>query len=185
MNFEEKTKSENLVFDGKVLHVYCDDIIQPDGKEAKREYAKHLGAVCVVPVTDEGEIVCVRQYRYAIGRPMLEIPAGKLDFVGEDPEGAALRELREETGAVCKSLRFIGKYLGSPALLDENIWMYLAEGLEFGENDLDDDEFLNVERIPVDELVKRICSGEIEDGKTQAAVLKAALLINREKDGKN
>ena len=181
----EKTVSSEYIFDGKVIHLYCDTVELPDGNTSTREYIKHVGAVCVVPVTDEGEIVCVRQYRYAIGRPMLEIPAGKLDFVGEDPEGAALRELREETGAVCKSLRFIGKYLGSPALLNENIWMYLAEGLEFGENDLDDDEFLNVERIPVDELVEMICSGEIEDGKTQAAVLKAALLINREKDGKN
>lgn len=115
---------------------------------------------------------------------MLEIPAGKLDYIGEDPEEAALRELREETGAIPKRFRFIGKYLGSPALLNEQIWMYLAEGLEFGENDLDDDEFLNVEKIPVDELVERILSGEIEDGKTQAAVLKAALIINREKDNK-
>ena len=79
MNFEEKTKSENLVFDGAVLHVYCDDIIQPDGKEAKREYAKHLGAVCVVPLTDKGEVICVKQYRYAHHRLFLEIPAGNRD----------------------------------------------------------------------------------------------------------
>ena len=180
----EKTVSSEYIFDGKVIHLYCDEVELPDGNTSTREYIKHVGAVCVVPVTDEGEIVCVKQYRYAVGRAMLEIPAGKLDYVGEDPEEAALRELREETGALPKKFRFIGKYLGSPALLNENIWMYLAEGLEFGECDLDDDEFLNVEKIPVDELVERILSGEIEDGKTQAAVLKAALLINREKDKK-
>ena len=179
--FIEKTVSSEDIFKGKVVHLFRDVVELPDGGTSTREYIKHVGAVCVVPVTDEGEIVCVRQYRYAIGRTMLEIPAGKLDFVGEDPEEAALRELREETGAVPKRLRFIGKYLGSPALLDEKIWMYLAEGLEFGENDLDDDEFLNVEKIPVDELVGKILSGEIEDGKTQAAVLKAALIINGEK----
>ena len=181
MKLEETQLSRKTIYDGKVLRVVCDEVLLPDGVQSVREFCIHVGAVCVVPVTDEGEIVCVKQYRYAIGRVMLEIPAGKLDFVGEDPVSAAKRELREETGATCRSLRFIGKYLGSPALLNENIWMYLAEGLEFGDTDLDDDEFLSVERIPVDELVERICSGEIEDGKTQAAVLKAALIINKEK----
>lgn len=178
--YEKKISSEDI-FCGRVIHLFRDTVGLPDGNTSTREYIKHVGAVCVVPVTDEGEIVCVKQYRYAIGRVMTEIPAGKLDYVGEDPVAAALRELREETGATCKSLRFIGKYLGSPALLDENIWMYLAEGLEFGDTELDDDEFLKAERIPVDTLVEKILSGEIEDGKTQAAVLKAAVIINREK----
>lgn len=181
-NFEEKTLSSELIFDGKVVHLYYDKIALPNGKESTREYMKHVGAVCVVPVTDEGEIVCVRQYRYAIGRMMLEIPAGKLDYAEEVPEEAVLRELREETGAICKDLTFIGIYYGSPALINERIYMYLARGLEFGETDPDDDEFLQIEKIPVDELVKRICNGEIEDGKTQAAVLKAALLINSERE---
>ena len=180
--FIEKTVSSEDIFKGKVVHLFRDVVELPDGGTSTREYIKHVGAVCVVPVTDEGEIVCVRQYRYAIGRTMLEIPAGKLDFVGEDPVEAAKRELREETGATCRSLRFIGKYLGSPALLDEAIWMYLAEGLEFGDMDLDDDEFLAVERVPVDELVRMICDGEVLDGKTQSAVLKTALLINKEKE---
>ena len=177
----EKTVSSEDIFEGKVVHLFRDVVELPDGGTSTREFIRHVGAVCVVPVTDEGEIVCVKQYRYAIGRVMLEIPAGKLDCVGEDPVEAAKRELREETGATCRSLRFIGKYLGSPALLNENIWMYLAEGLEFGDTDLDDDEFLYVEKIPVNELVKKICDGEIEDGKTQAAVLKASLIINGEK----
>jgi ADP-ribose pyrophosphatase len=82
--YEEKMVSSKLIFDGKVVHLYCDEVSLPDGKQSVREYVKHIGAVCVVPVTDEGEIVCVRQYRYAIGKAMLEIPAGKLDAPDED-----------------------------------------------------------------------------------------------------
>ena len=178
MNFEEKTKRENLVFDGKVLHVYCDEIIQPDGRVATREYAKHLGAVCVVPLTDEGEVICVKQYRYAHRRVMLEIPAGKLDFVGEDREGAALRELREETGALCESLTHLGDIVPSPALISERISMYLAEGLTFTDTDYDDGEFIEIVRIPLGELVDMIMRGEVEDGKTIAAILKVWYIKN-------
>ena len=96
--FKETMASSELIFDGKVLHLYRDDINLPDGGKSMREYCKHNGAVCVVPLTDEGEVVCIRQYRYALGRVTLEIPAGKFDFIGEDHREAALRELREETG---------------------------------------------------------------------------------------
>ena len=179
MNFEEKTKRENLIFDGVVLHVYCDDIIQPDGKEAKREYAKYLGAVCVVPLTDEGEVICVKQYRYAHHRIFLEIPAGKLDYAGEDGREAALRELREETGAVCKTLTHIGDIVPSPAILTERISMYLAEGLTFGETEYDEGEFIEIVKIPLSELVDMIMRGEIEDAKTQSAILKVWHLKNK------
>ena len=175
--FQENCKTSELIFDGKVLHLYRDEIYLPDGREAFREFCRHIGAVCVVPVTDEGEIICVRQYRYAVGKTVLEIPAGKLDSKDEDPREATIRELREETGATCKSLTYMGKYYSSPAILDECIYMFLAEGLEFGETDFDDDEFIETERIPVDELVDMIMRGEIEDGKTQAAVMRAALTI--------
>lgn len=179
--YEEKMITSKLIFDGRVVHLYCDEVALPDGKQSVREYAKHVGAVCIVPVTDEGEIVCVRQYRYAIGRTLLEIPAGKLDSPDEDRREAALRELREETGATCKRLDFMGDFYSSPALLDERISMYLARGLEFGETDFDDDEYIEIEKIPVDELVRMICAGEILDAKTQAGVLKAAIIINAEK----
>ncbi len=175
--FEEKQKSSQLIFDGKVLHLYRDEIYLPDGREAFREFCRHIGAVCVVPVTDEGEIICVRQYRYAVAKSMLEIPAGKLDAKDEDPREATLRELREETGATCKSLTYMGKYYSSPAILDECIYMFLAEGLEFGDTDFDDDEFIEIVKIPVDELVEMIMRGEIYDGKTQAAVMRAAYMI--------
>ena len=163
-----------------MLHLYRDEIYLPNGKESFREYCRHIGAVCVVPVTDEGEIICVRQYRYAVGRTVLEIPAGKLDSRDEIPIDAAVRELREETGAAAQKITHMGEYFSSPAILDERIYMFLAEGLEFGETDFDEDEFIEIVKIPVDELVGMIMRGEIIDGKTQAAVMRAALAINKE-----
>jgi ADP-ribose pyrophosphatase len=173
---EEKMVSSELIFDGRVVHLYCDEVALPDGKTSVREYVKHIGAVCIVPVTDEGEIICVRQYRYAVGRTVLEIPAGKLDSKAEIPLEAAIRELREETGAVAKKITYMGEYFSSPAILDERIYMYLAEELSFGECQRDDDEFLTLERMPIEEIVDKILAGEVPDGKTQAAVLRAYLM---------
>lgn len=174
--FTETQVSSELIYDGKVLHVYRDDIALPNGNPAFREYIRHMGAVCVIPVTSENEVICVRQYRYAVNEVLLEIPAGKLDYKGENPESAARRELREETGAICGKLTYLGKYLGSPAILDECIHMYLAEDLTFGDTDFDEDEFLEITRIPLPELVEAVLAGKVPDGKTQAAVLRAALM---------
>jgi ADP-ribose pyrophosphatase len=169
---EEKFVSSERIFDGHIISLSVDTVTLPNGAQATREVVHHPGAVCVVPLTDEGEVICVRQFRYPFSRVTVEIPAGKLDSKDEDPREAALRELREETGAVCESLEFIGELYSSPAILSETIHMYLATGLSFGECDPDDDEFLAVTRIPLHELVEKIISGEICDAKTQAAVLK-------------
>lgn len=171
--FEEKCLDSKLIFDGKVLHLYRDDISLPDGKSAFREYCRHIGAVCVIPITDEGEVICVRQYRYPYGEVLLEIPAGKLDFKGEIPDDAVRRELREETGATSGKLTYLGKFYSSPAILDECIHMYMAEDLTFGDTDFDDDEFIEVVKIPLVKMVDMVVRGEISDGKTQAAVMKA------------
>ena len=173
----ETNVSSELLYDGKVIRVFRDIISLPNGKEAFREYNRHNGAVCVIPVTENGDVICVRQYRYAVGRDLLEIPAGKLDTPDEDPLSAALRELREETGAVCERITYLGEYLGSPAILDERIHMYMAEGLTFGEDDPDDDEFIETVRLPLSELVELTMRGEIPDGKTQVAALRAEKIL--------
>ena len=175
----EKTASSQLIFDGKVLHLYRDDIILPDGKPAFREYCRHIGAVCVIPITDEGEVICVRQFRYPFAEVLLEIPAGKFDFKGEDPELAVRRELREETGATSGKLTYLGKFYTSPAILDECIHMFMAEELSFGDTDFDEDEFIEVVKIPLDTMVEMVLGGEIPDIKTQSAVLKAAAIRAR------
>lgn len=175
---ERQTASE-LLYDGRIIHVYRDEIALPDGKPAMREYIRHVGAVCVLPLTDNGEVLCVAQYRYPFADVLIEIPAGKLDSKEEDPDCAVLRELREETGAVCDRLTYLGAYYGSPAILDEKIHMYLAEGLSFGDTDPDEDEFIENLRIPLPELVEMVLRGEIPDGKTQAAVLRVDAMLRR------
>ncbi len=180
-DFEEKQLSSELIFDGIVVHLYFDKILLPNGCEATREYLKHNGAVCILPLTPENEVVCVRQFRYPFGKVMLEIPAGKLDSKGEDPRSAALRELREETGAVCENLTYLGKFYPSPAILDEEISMYLATGLTFGATDFDEDEFIEIVKIPFDILLDMVCRGEVPDGKTQTAVLRAFFELKKAK----
>lgn len=177
MNLTEKMTASQLIFDGKVVKLYLDTVELPDGNSATREFVKHVGAVCVVPITDEGEVLLERQYRYAVDQILTEIPAGKLDYAGEDWTEAALRELREETGAVPRELIDLGDYYGSPAIMGERIRMFLAKGLTFTENDLDDDEFLEVFRMPLDKAVEAVLGGEIPDGKTQCGILRAAMML--------
>lgn len=172
-NLEEKQIEREEIFEGNVLHVVRDTVELPNGKAAEREVCLHIGAVAVIPITDDGKVIVENQYRYARGRVFLEIPAGKLDSADEIPLEAAKRELREETGAVAEKFTYLGKITPSPAVLSEVIHLYLAEGLKFGERDLDEDEFLDVTEIPLEELHRMVLAGKIEDAKTQIAVLKA------------
>ncbi|MBQ8253973.1 MAG: NUDIX hydrolase [Clostridia bacterium] len=167
----EKTINSENVFSGKLLNVFNDGIELPDGNKASREYIKHVGAVCVVALTDDNKVIVERQYRYPMHEITLEIPAGKLDSKDEDPLEAAKRELREETGALADRMTYLGKFYPTPAYSDEVIHMYLAEGLSFGDQSLDDDEFLTIDLVPISELADRILEGDIPDGKTQAAIL--------------
>lgn len=178
-SLEEKPLSSTPIFDGKVLHVRLDKVTLPNGVVSTREYCHHNGAVCVIPLTDEGEVICVRQYRYPFHEDLLEIPAGKLDSPNEDPNDAVRRELREETGAVAKKIVYLGKYYPSPAILDECIYMYLATGLEFGDTEFDDDEFIESVRVPLAKLCDLTLEGKIRDGKTQIAALRAQMMIDR------
>ncbi len=177
--FMETQVSSSLVYDGSVVHLYVDTVRLPNGETATREYAHHIGAVGVLPLTEEGDVLCVRQYRYAHRKMMLEIPAGKLDSPDEDPVEAAKRELREETGARCGRLTSLGLLRSTPAVLDEKIHLFLAQDLTFGETDLDEDEFLEVERIPLATLVEMVLDGRIEEGKTQIAILKVWTMLQQ------
>lgn len=178
---KETKVDSKLIFDGEVLHVYFDNIKLPNGALATRELIKHVGAVCVVPVTEDGKVVMERQYRYPISRVMTEIPAGKLNSRDEDRFEAIKRELREETGYSADRWETLGEYLPAPAYADELITIYLARGLHKGERELDEDEFLNLIEIPIEDLVKDIMDGKIKDGKTQVAILKAYLYLKNEK----
>jgi ADP-ribose pyrophosphatase len=177
LDLTERTLSQTEKYSGHILHVHEDEVLLPNGCKSVREVADHVGGVAVLALDGRNNVLTVTQYRYVFGRPLLEIPAGKLE-PNEDPVAAALRELQEETGAVPDEFLPMGKILPSPGCYGEILHLFLARGLHMGESHPDDNEFLIQERIPFDEMVHRVMSGEIEDAKTIAAVLKAKLLLN-------
>ena len=178
LELRETQLSSKGIFDGRILHVFEDTVRLPNGAAASREYLRHIGAVCVIPVLEDGSVLVERQYRYPVAQVLTEIPAGKLDTKDEDHLLAAQRELREETGATAERWTSLGLFYPACAYSDEAIEMYLAQGLHFGERHLDADEFLNVARVPLTELVEEVMAGRIPDAKTQIAILKADRLLN-------
>ena len=167
------------IFHGQILHVRKDMVRLPNGGTAPRELIVHVGAVCVVPVTEDGQVYVERQFRYPLGQVITEIPAGKLDSNTEDILEAAKRELREETGLTAERWTELGLYYPAAAYSDEVITMYLAQGLHRGPRELDADEFLDVQLLPMEKLIRDILEGKVPDGKTQVAVLKAARMLGR------
>ena len=174
----EKQLTTEDIFDGVVLHVVRDTVALPNGNTSVREVIRHIGAVCVIPVTEDNEVVVERQYRYPLDRVILEIPAGKLDAPDEDRLSAIQRELREETGYTADEWTEIGDFHPAPAYSDEYITMYLARGLHKGRQHLDEDEFLDVCTVPLKDLVEDVMAGKISDAKTQVCILKAARILN-------
>lgn len=177
MHLCEKTVEKETVFEGKIITVRKDKAELENGVTADRELVIHPGGVCVVPLTRDGMVIMVRQFRYAFGEPLLEIPAGKLE-PGEDHREAGLRELKEETGARCGSFEYLGVCYPSVAYLTEKIHMYLARDLDFGKSDPDDDEFIDVIRVPLEDAVRMVMDGGIPDAKTQIALLKTQRLVS-------
>ena len=173
---EVRTGSEEI-FNGVILHVQRDTVRLPNGSETIREVIRHIGAVCVIPVLENGDVVMERQYRYPLDRVILEIPAGKLDAADEDRFSAIQRELREETGYTADEWTVIGDFHPAPAYSDEFITMYMARGLRKGDRHLDEDEFLDVYTVPLKDLVEDVMAGRISDAKTQVCILKAARLL--------
>ena len=168
------------VFDGIILHIDHLTAKLPNGKLAKREVALHVGASAVLPVDAEGYAYLVRQYRAPIAQVLLEIPAGKLDSVDEDRLLAARRELHEETGLTAEHWQHLADIVTTPGFSNEKISLYLATGLQRGEAAPDEDEFLNVVRLPLSEAIGAAERGEIADSKTVCALLLAKARMGKE-----
>lgn len=177
MDMTEKTLERKDIFHGRVIHLHVDQVSLPDGGTSVREIVDHPGGVAILALDEEGRVPVVRQYRYAFSRVMLEIPAGKRE-PGEEPFITAQRELREEVGAVAGQWCDLGKLIPSPGCYGETLFLYLARDLSFGETAPDEDEFLEVERIPFQQLLELCMDGTVQDAKTVAAVLKAKILLN-------
>ena len=177
MDLTEKTLESTTIFEGKIMTVLLDKALLPNGSEAAREVCLHPGGVAVLPLEEDGTVSLVRQYRYPLHRLMLELPAGKLDHGSEGHLLGAQRELSEETGLEAAKWTYLGYTLASPGFCDEALHMYLAQDLKRVGQHLDEDEFLNVEYMPFDELVRQAMDGTITDAKTVTTTLKVKVLL--------
>ena len=175
--YQEKTIRTELIFTGNILSLRVDTIKLGEDKTATREIVEHGGAVCMVALNEKNQILLVRQFRKPIEKYLLEIPAGRLEK-GEDPSIAAGRELREETGYRAEDLKFIGKFYTAPGFTDEIMFAYLAQNLSLDPLEPDEDEFVELIEIDRDKFEEMILSGEIEDGKTIAALSLAKQYIS-------
>ncbi len=166
---EEKISEENI-FDGVLLHLQRDTVKLPSGKETAREWVRHPGAASVLPILPNGNIILVKQYRYPIGKVTLEVPAGKLDK-NEDPLNCAMRELEEETGYVADKIKKMTTIATTVGFSNEVIHLYVADNLSAGKFNPDEDEFINVVKMPFAEALKKVESGEIIDAKSIISIL--------------
>ena len=178
MDYTEKKKRRINHYGGIIVDVNVDQVELPGGVLAFREVVEHPGGVGILPVDADGFAYCVRQYRYPFGEHLLEIPAGKLE-PGEDPRACAVRELSEETGFTAGRLVDLGRVYTSPGYSHEILYLYLALDLRQGQAHPDENEFLDVLRLPLDDLLAQIMAGALCDGKTVAAVLKGKRLLER------
>ena len=171
MELTEKTLSSEKIFDGRILHIRRDTVLLPNGHQSTREVVDHPGGVGILALDDQNRVLIVSQFRYPYKEVLREIPAGKLEY-GEDPSEAAVRELREETGAVAGSFQSLGELYPSPGYCGEIIRLWACRvDKETGELSLDPDEFLQNLRIPLDKAVEMVLNNEIPDSKTQVGIL--------------
>lgn len=180
MDYTEKTIDTKRIYDGRILNLRVDQVELPDGHVSSREIVEHHGGVGVIPVTENKEVFMVTQYRLAAQTMMLEIPAGKLEQ-GEDPLECGKRELIEETGYRGSEFIPLGAYYATPGYCQEKLTLYLARGLEWQGQHLDEGEFLNVQKFTLDELYEMVMRNEIHDCKTAIAILKAKAILDSEK----
>ncbi|MCD7889966.1 MAG: NUDIX hydrolase [Oscillospiraceae bacterium] len=174
-HLNEETLSTERIFEGKVVNLRKDKVLLESGRTSYREVIEHNGGVCVLPLTDDDEIIFVRQFRYPFKTVLLELPAGKREG-NEEPINCGIRELKEEVGATAEKITYLGNLYPTVAYDTEIIYMYMAEGLDFGEQNLDPGEFIDVVKIPFEKAVEMVMNGEIPDSKTQLAILKANMM---------
>ncbi len=178
MELKETTVSQETVYEGIIVDIRRDKAQMPDGRISNREVVVHPGGVAVFAIDEEKRVILVRQFRYAVGEVVLELPAGKLE-PGEDPMESGLRELEEETGLRPGTIRSMGYSYSSPGILGERIHLFFATDLQQGDPHPDDGEFVEVIRVPYSELLDMVRRGEIKDGKTLAGILKASYLMEQ------
>ena len=166
-----KRVDRNLAYTGSIMKIYKDDMQMPDGRSVQWDYFHHKGGAAVIPVLEDGRILMVRQYRNALDRYTLEIPAGAFDYEGEPGLSCASRELEEETGYRSDSIHFLLNMNSMPAFTNEKVSIYVAENLEKSHQHLDEEEFLNVEVWTLDDLLERIYQGTLTDSKTVCGLL--------------
>ena len=174
----EKPLTEDVAWTGRIFNVDRLRVELPDGRVAIRDVVRHPGAVAVVALTEDGRICLVRQYRTALGRVTVEVPAGKL-APGEDPLECASRELLEETGMEAEKIAFLTTIATSDGFTDELIHVYMATGITFTRSNPDADEFINVDLVPLEELVDAVLDGRIEDAKTVVGALVCDAIMHR------
>ena len=178
---ETKISSEN-VFDGVLLHVFKDEIVLPNGNKATREWIKHPGASSVIPLLPDGQIILVKQYRYPVAQVTLEVPAGKLDFKGEDPLECAIRELSEETGYTAGKIWKLTTIATTVGFSNEVIHLYAAKDLTAGKQHTEEDEFINTVKMPLADAVNLVENGTIIDCKSIISILMLAKQIEVNKN---
>ncbi len=176
MDMTEKMIDRKVIFEGRIINVYNDTVVLPNGKHSTREVVEHHGGVCVAALTENNTLLFVRQFRYPYGRVLLELPAGKLEK-GEEPLAAGMRELEEECGVTAEKVIPMGEVYPTVAYCTEIIHLYLAKGIKKTHQHLDEGEFLSVEEIELSKAVELVMNGEITDSKTVALVLKTAKLL--------
>ncbi|MDE5655115.1 MAG: NUDIX hydrolase [Clostridia bacterium] len=174
MNCEEKTKKQNLIYNGRILALYNDEVTLADGSESKREYVHHNGGSSVLAVDKEGYVYLVEQFRYPYREMLLEIPAGKTEL-GESAYDCAIRELKEEVGLTADSLIDLGVIYPSPGYTDEPLHIFLATSFTVGENNPDEHELINTKKIKFAEALQMVERNEIKDAKTVTAILRYAV----------
>lgn len=175
MHLDEKKINSELIYEGKIITVIKDEVVLENGEQAFREVVLHNGGVCVVPLTKDKEVIFVKQYRYPFATTLLEVPAGKLEK-GEDPLECGKRELEEEAGVKSDNIISLGVMYPTTGYVSEKIYMYLAKDLEQSVQKLDADEFLDVVKIPLKDALNMVLNDEINDAKTQIAILKTAII---------